>query len=104
MAPPLTPRQQIVQDLIRIWGTRAKAAQVVRDLVKHPMQASEDSLAWRDLEIFCGLTASTPVRADDPNGRSLERIEGRREVFFRLRLLLSIDPDDVDTRPDEDPE
>jgi hypothetical protein len=91
----MTPREQIVEGLVRIWGSRERAAQVLRDLRRHPLKASIDSLAWRDLEIFCGMTASDPVRADDPNGRSLERIEGRREVFFRLRLMLSIDPDDL---------
>lgn len=102
----MTPRQQVVAGLIRLWGSPAKAAQVLRELRKHPLEAKDDNLAWRDLEIFCGLTASMPLSASDPEGRGLERMEGRREVFFRLRLMLSIDPDQVEHQPatDEDDE
>jgi len=52
-----------------------------------PMHGQE---VLRDLAEFCRANDSC---FDDTTGKSLERLEGRREVFLRIQRQLQLNPD-----------
>lgn len=92
----LTPRQELVLQLAQRYGGHAKAAEVLREYRRAlGPEGGKMSPVLADLKMFCGLTAAMKLEIADPHGRSLERVEGRREVWFRIEMLLSIDPEEV---------
>lgn len=104
MTGRLTPRQELVAQLVAVHGSHAAAADVLREYRRAlGPERGEMSPVMKDLAPFCGMRGAAPVRADDPHpNENLQRTEGRREVWFRIEMLLSIDPEEVARAGDPD--
>jgi hypothetical protein len=101
----LRPRQELVDQLVRRFGSPAKAAEVIREYRRaFGSVRGEATAAVKDLRMFCGMAGTVPVDPLDPHGRGLERTEGRREVWHRIELMLSIDPEEVEAAKSSNPQ
>lgn len=67
-----------------------KQAKSIQTSYRKALQSEAGRDVLEDLNVFCHGTKTTAGRSE-----SIERLEGRREVYLRIMTMLKIDINDV---------
>lgn len=83
-----------VAERLKLLVTRKRAYQ--HCFMENGMLTSYGKDVLADLKRFCRADGASTFRQNDPNGREQALLEGRREVFERIKMYLNVKDDELD--------